>query len=171
MSRSTVNRSNFWISCYRCLLKNMMFMIRKVNSQRGSGSQTPSSPTVEGSGARTAQGGCSPRAGTAAAPSALGHGSGVETLVRREPCMAPHALPRSLLPRARAQTPSHLSIGSSRALPCSALLGQLKRSGFLAAVYYSPERAFAHRRQSLAEANKEGKQKDSASLEGFSRYQ
>lgn len=83
----------------------------------------------------------------------------------------PHALPCSLLPRARARTPSHLSVGSSRALPCSALLGQLKRSGFLAAVYHSPEHAVAHRRQSLAEAKKEGKQKDSASLEGFYCYQ
>lgn len=45
--------------------------------------------------------------------------------------------------------------------------GAVEKEWILAAAYYSPELAVAHRQQFLAEANREREQKDSAPLEGF----
>lgn len=134
-----MNPSIFWISCYRHLLKNMLFVICRVGPLRGSESQAIPFPWLEGSGMRTAsEGACSLGPGWQQLPllcvTVRCGESPVQVVCTTLPTPC-HA--HFLLLRARALAPSW---SLHRKQQGSAMLGsvvQLKRSGFiLVAPYY-----------------------------------
>lgn len=110
VSKSTVNRSNFWMSCYRLLLKNT---IQKADPQRRSENQTLQVPQQQDHRVRMAIRGdlpWVPAASMAAAPSTPGDVSGWWTLSTvilgwPPPCLAMLPDPESKSPASKALSP------------------------------------------------------------------